>query len=375
LQRSGGTVVTIRDVAHESGVSISTVSRVFTMPGLVSDQTRERVAAVATRLGYHPNRAARGLITGRTGNLGVIVPDLGNPFFQGVLRGAQARASETDHWVFLADSQEDPRAEHELIVQLAKQVDGIVLCSARMAVPQLEELAAATRLVLVNRRAAGAPSVLMDDAGAAWQVVDHLIALGHRRIGYASGPRGSWSNVQRRRVIRAAARKRGLELAEFGPLPPTFDAGAHAAGLALAAGVTAIIAYNDLMAIGMLSRFADRGVPVPGQVSVAGFDDIEMAAMTSPALTTAAMPKREAGRAAVDLLLGLLTAGSPRAGTAELAGQLVVRASTAPRRARPASRGAPASTAPRRAGTAGRGAPQQAPEEPAVAAHEGGNQT
>ena len=101
-------------MARESGVSISTVSRVFTMPTLVSEPTRERVAAVATRLGYHPNRAARGLITGKTGNLGVIVPDLGNPFFQDVLHGAQARASETDHWVFLADSQEDPHAERGL---------------------------------------------------------------------------------------------------------------------------------------------------------------------------------------------------------------------------------------------------------------------
>lgn len=329
--------MTIRDVARESGVSISTVSRVFTMPGVVSGPTRERVAAVATRLGYQPNRAARGLITGKTGNLGVIVPDLGNPFFQGVLHGAQARASETDHWVFLADSQEDPRAEHDLIIQLAKQVDGIVLCASRMAVPDLEELASAARLVLLNRRAPGAPSVLMDYAGAARQAVDHLIGLGHRRIGYANGPRGSWSNRERRRVIRAAARKNRLDLTEFGPLPPTFGGGVHAADLALAAGVTAVVAYNDLMAIGILSRFSDRHVPVPGQVSVAGFDDIEMAAMTSPALTTAAMPKREAGRAAVDLLLGLLAGpagerasdhGSRGAPVAELRGQLIVRAST-----------------------------------------------
>lgn len=323
-------------MARESGVSISTVSRVFTMPELVSGPTRERVAAVATRLGYHPNRAARGLITGKTGNLGVIVPDLGNPFFQGVLHGAQARASETDHWVFLADSQEDPHAEHDLILRLAKQVDGIVVCASRMAVPQLEELAAATRLVLINRRAAGAPSVLMDYAGAAQAVAGHLIALGHRRIAYLNGPQGSWSNRERRRVIRAAAKANHLGLTEFGPLPPSFAAGACAADLVRDAGVTAVIAYNDLMAIGVLSRFNDRGIAVPGQVSVAGFDDIEMAAMTTPALTTAAMPKREAGRAAVDLLLGLLE-GEPagqqdphRAGTVELAGRLVVRASTAP---------------------------------------------
>jgi DNA-binding LacI/PurR family transcriptional regulator len=337
-------------VARESGVSISTVSRVFTMPGLVSEPTRDRVAAVATRLGYHPNRAARGLITGKTGNLGVIVPDLGNPFFQAVLRGAQTRARETDHWVFLADSEEDPRAEHELIVQLAKQVDGIILCASRMTAPQLEEMAAHTRLVLVNRRAAGAPWVLMDYAGATQQAVDHLIALGHRRIGYLNGPQGSWSNRERRRVLRSAARKNRFELAEFGPLVPSFAAGVHAAELAHAAGVTAIVAYNDLMAIGVLSRFNDRGIPVPGQVSVVGFDDIEMAAMASPALTTAAMPKREAGRAAVDLLLGLLasdgggapgtpatpvtpgasaTPGKYSADGIELAGQLIVRASTA----------------------------------------------
>jgi DNA-binding LacI/PurR family transcriptional regulator len=170
----------------------------------------------------------------------------------------------------------------------------------------------------------------MDAAGGMRQAVDHLAALGHRKIAYLSGPRASWSNRERRRGLRRAARQ-DLEIVELGPFAPRFDGGPHAADLAIAEGVTAIIAYNDLMALGVMSRLADRGVSVPTRMSVVGFDDIPMAGMATPPLTTVSMQNERAGRAAVDLLVSLLTVTGAEAGDLrrELECQLIVRASTA----------------------------------------------
>jgi DNA-binding LacI/PurR family transcriptional regulator len=327
---NGQVGVTIREVAREAGVSISTVSRAFTMPDLVSPATKATVEAVAERLGYRPNRAARALITGKTGNIGVIVADLRNPFFHGVLRGAQARAREADHWIFLADSDEDPRTEQELISQMAKQVDGIAVCGSRMTHAQVAEVMPAARLVFFNRQISGAPAVLLDDGSAAQQAAEHLAALGHREIAYLAGPAASWSNGQRLRSLKQAAKRLGLSLTTLGPFAPGFEGGVQAADLAYAAGVSAVVAYNDLMAIGVLSRFADRRIEVPARISVISFDDIPMAAMTNPPLTTMAMPKHAAGRAVIELLLRLLADQKPPPAT-RLPCHLNVRGSTSPR--------------------------------------------
>lgn len=320
--------VTIQDVAREAGVSVSTVSRAFTVPELVKDETRRHVLETAERLGYRPNRAARGLITGKTGNLGVIVPDLSNPFFPTVLKGVQSRAREADYAVFLADCDENATEETALVQAMAKQVDGVILCSSRMSPSQLERVVAATPLVFINRVVSGQPAVLMDAAGGMRQALDHLAALGHRRVAYLNGPRASWSNRERRRGLRRAA-KHGMEIVELGPFAPRFEGGPHAADLAIAGGVTAIVAFNDLMALGVLSRLADRGVAVPERMSVVGFDDIPMAGMATPPLTTVAMQNERAGRAAVDLLVSLLTASDSGDLRRALECQLIVRASTA----------------------------------------------
>lgn len=290
------------------------------------------VLRVAEQLDYRPNRTARGLTTGRTGNIGIIVPDLGNPFFPAMLSGAQARARESDLSVFFADSGEDPRLEAELILAMAKQVDGVIVCSARMAGADLKSAADHTRLVLINRRYAGVPAVLMDSAGGSRQVIEHLAALGHSRVAYLSGPRNSWSNQQRRRGMRQASRTCGVEIVELGPFAPRFEAGQQGADLAMAAGVTAIFAFNDFMALGVLQRLADRGVSVPAEASVVGFDDIAMAGMCAPGLTTVSMPTQAAGRAAVTVLVEHMSATTETDVNHQrrLATQLIVRASTAP---------------------------------------------
>ncbi len=308
------------------------MSRSFSAPETVRETTRDRVLAAAADLRYEPNRAARGLITGRTGNLGVIVPDLGNPYFHAVLKGAQARARSADYAVFVADGQESADEEESLITAMSKQVDGIILCSSRLAPRKLAALERSPAVVLLNRRVPGLSAVVVDSAGGMRQAVGHLAALGHARCVFVSGPRRSWSNQQRRSGLKAAARDHGLDVVTIGPVAPQFASGVSAAEQVLASGATAVLAYNDLVAVGILSRLAELAVDVPGELSVLGFDDIPLAAMVTPRLTTVALPTILAGQTAVEVLLHRLAGGGR--GTEptirKLPAHLVVRDSTGP---------------------------------------------
>ena len=326
--------ITIHDVARLSGVSVATVSRAFGRPASVRLETREAILRAAEQVGYRPNRAARGLMTGKTGNVGVIVPDLANPFFPSVLKGVQARAREADYACFLADSGEDPCVELELIRDMANQVDGVVLCSSRMSRADLASVTRLTTVVLMNRREAAIPAVLMDSADGARQAIDHLAALGHRRIAFLAGPRSSWSNRERQRGLRAAAKATGVEITELGPFAPQFADGQRAADDVASADVTAVLAYNDLMALGVISRLSDHGISTPGDISVVGFDDIPVASMCTPSLTTVSMPTEASGRRAVELLLEQLSGADPVNPTPQrrLPTQLVIRASSGPPR-------------------------------------------
>ena len=321
----------IHDVARAAGVSVATVSRSFGVPDTVAKATRERVLAAASELHYEPNRAARGLITGRTGNIGVIVPDLGNPYFHAVLKGTQARARQADYAVFVADTQESATEEEALINAMRKQVDGIVLCSSRLPTAKLESLDSRPTVVLLNRRVPGSASVVLDSADGMKQAVRHLAELGHRRCVFVSGPRRSWSNQQRQRGLRAAARAQGIEYEILGPVAPQFDSGVSAADEVLATGATAVLAYNDLVAVGIIGRLAELGVRVPERLSVVGFDDIPLAAMVTPPLTTVSLPTVAAGESAVEVLLeGLQSSGAVPPSARTLPATLAVRATTGP---------------------------------------------
>jgi LacI family transcriptional regulator len=320
---------TLRDVARVAGVSPSTVSRALANPDMVRTATRELVQRAADRLGYQPNRAARGLITGRTGNIGVIVPDLANPFFPHVLKGIQARARDAEYAVFLADSDEDPAAEVDLVRALSKQVDGLILCSPRMRDHDIADVASETVTVLVNRRVGRTPAITTDYADGMRQALAHLEALGHRHIAWVGGPRMSWSNRERVRGLRTSSAAADLVCTEMGHFPPTFAGGVAAADLVVASEATAVIAYNDLVALGILSRLTARGISVPERLSIVGIDDIPMSEMSHPALTTVGLPKEAAGRAAFDLMHSLLSQPDAlNAARRELPVQLIVRGST-----------------------------------------------
>ena len=321
--------VTIRDVAGASGVHVSTVSRTFSAPHLVNAETRSRVLAAAEGMGYRPNRAARALITGRTGNIGLIVADIANPFFPPLIKAAESQARQRDCHVFVADTNEDPLVEEEVVQALAKQVDGIVLCSPRMSNAAIERLAREVPLVVVNRLVANLPAVVMDVAHGARLAIEHLAALGHRDVVLLGGPRGSWTNREIRRSAGSTARACGVALTILGPNAPTEHGGMAAAEQVRRTGATAVLAYNDLMAIGVMEGLHTLGVDVPREVSVVGIDDIALSRLVRPKLTTVATPTAAAGRVAVDMLL---QHGDDRRTTAQVTLQtiLVTRDSTGP---------------------------------------------
>ncbi|HEY4624508.1 MAG TPA: LacI family DNA-binding transcriptional regulator [Blastococcus sp.] len=318
--------VTLHDVAREAGVAVSTVSRALSDPQRVNARTREHVSAVAQRLGYRPNRLAQALPTGRTGMLAVLVPDITNPHNFGLVRGAEAQARAAGSTLVIADTQESPELEAAHLDRLGSSVDGFVLASSRLTDADLHELAERFPVVLFNRRVEGLPSLATDSADGSRQIVEHLAALGHRSIAYLAGPSAAWSDGERWRALSAAAEAAGVAVVRCGPFPPTLDGGPAAADIGLSTGATALVAFNDLLAIGVLRRLADRGVEVPGRVSVVGFDDIFGADFCHPPLTTVAGPVEEAGRALVDVLL----ADRAVAPTMTLPTHLRIRASTGP---------------------------------------------
>jgi LacI family transcriptional regulator/LacI family repressor for deo operon, udp, cdd, tsx, nupC, and nupG len=327
--------MTIRDVAARAGVSPATVSRVYTQPDAVAAETRRRVLAAAEELRYAPNPVARSLAQRRTGNLGIVVPDIANSFSAVVIKAVQQEARRAGYALFVAASDELADDEERWARALAPQVDGLLLASPVQPDTCLRELAGLVPLVVTNRLLDGIPAVLTQAAQATGHAVEHLHALGHRRLVYLTGPDG-YSNDVRVAGLRASCARLGLEPTLLGPFPARFSSGVRAADLVIAAGVSAVVAFNDDIAAGLLNRFADRGVRVPDDVSVVGHDDTALAEMVTPRLTTVRIPAAAAGATAAQMLLHLVRGDERSAQKYELSAELIVRASTGPARAQPA---------------------------------------
>jgi LacI family transcriptional regulator len=331
---------TITDVASEAGVHPSTVSRVLNghAGSTIRPATRERVLAAADVLGYRPSALARSLRLQRTLTLGMLVPDITNPFFSSIIKGAEDAARERGYNLILCNSEDQPEREAAYLQLLReRQVDGVLIASSQMADETIEGLRADSfPFVLVNRAAQDGEdlAVVVDNHAAAVEVVAHLAALGHRRIGHIAGPQNTTTGRDRREGYEAGVRAHGLahepalvvEADAFSE-----DAGDRALGMMLAgpARPTAVFAANDLIAVGMLQRLRRIGVRVPDDLSIVGFNDIPLAGLLEPALTTVRVPQLAMGVAGAHLLIDRLEGRPIGEIRLTLPTELIIRASSA----------------------------------------------
>lgn len=338
---------TLRDIAEITGLSISTVSRALAGSTRISAATRATVQGVADSMGYQPNAAAKSLRAGRRGMLGVVVPDIANPFFPPVIKGAQACSTQHGVGVILSESDELPAEELRRIIDMSRLVDGMIVVSPRSTDEELRAVCAAVPTVLVNREITGFNSVAIAEDTGMGQAVAHLAALGHSTICYLGGPTRSWSARERRSAVRDACAASGVTLVELGPFEPQLQSGAHAGDLVVAAGHDAVIAYDDLIALGLVARLRELDIAVgggaPGQggtsgsdttagqgrgVAVVGVDNSLMSEMSYPPLTSVQVPGQEIGEAAVRLLLDMIDEPQRPAQRLRFASRLIGRSST-----------------------------------------------
>lgn len=303
--------VTISDVARVAGVSAQTVSRVVNRKGEISAQTRQLVRKVIKDLGYRPSSIARSLATNKTYTIGLVVPDIANPFFPEIARGIEDFAWENNYGVLLCNTLEDMQREEAAIRSLEdKRVDGIILCSSRLSDEDLFELIESHQAaVLVNRSVPDdlAATVRVDDVYGASLAVQHLIDCGRDVIGFLSGPTTSQSGRERIEGARNTLRQAGIEDAPSLSLPcaPNASGGYRTAQelLARRPDVQALVCYNDMVAVGALQACAERGLSVPDDVAIVGYDDSTLAELVQPSLTTLRVPKYDIGADAARILL------------------------------------------------------------------------
>ena len=334
--RSRASRPTIRDVARGSGVSIGTVSAVINGSASVSPQTRRQVLATVAELGYEPNSAARSLKRRRISSIGLIVPDLGNPFFAMVAEGVQRAAEANDVLLVLCITwAKSEREEYYAQVLKTQRLDGVLYLSGTgIPSPSLLELAREDQVVFVDECLPGidVPFVNAANRSGARAIARHVLEAGHRRLAIVGGPPRLWTAEQRLAGYREAIAAAGLDpdavpLVNGDYLEPS----GYAAMRTLLAGgrarPTAVLCANDLMAMGVIRCCREAGIDVPGEISVAGFDDIPAAEQLHPPLTTVAQPAHQMGEAAAQLLLHRIGAGVDPPDQLEYATTLKIRSS------------------------------------------------
>jgi LacI family repressor for deo operon, udp, cdd, tsx, nupC, and nupG len=323
----------IKEVALAAKVSVATVSRTLALPDVVADETRRRVHNAIRRLGYTPNVQARSLRTARTNVIVALVPDISNPFFAEVIRGIEQVAHHNRYSVLLGDTQYNRDREQAYADLLgARQADGLITL-----LPHIPKLAATGRLPIVNACEyvddPSVTSVYVDNVAGAREAVGYLLTLGHRAIAFVAGPMNSPINVDRdqgyEEALTRAGLKRNSKLTVEGDF--SVESGIRAAESLFARGepFTALFCANDEMALGAITAVKSRGLRVPEDISIVGFDDIRFARYCDPPLTTIAQPMGDIGREAMNMLIEILTGTDVPARKRILPTQLVVRGSAA----------------------------------------------
>jgi DNA-binding LacI/PurR family transcriptional regulator len=329
---------TIRDVARRAEVSVATVSYVVNGTRPVAEVTRSRVKAAIAALGFEPNSAARGLKRDRAATIGLVVPDLLNQFFATLVGGLEEAAAERDVLVVLCSTDASPeREDYYARLLRGRRVDGVVYLTGTGLPPaSLVELAANEPVVFVDERVPGVdvPFVGVDNRSGARDVMRAVLDAGHRRIAIVGGPGALWTAEQRLAGYREALAGAGIDPDAVPLIRGDYREGSgHAAAtqlLGAAEPPTAIVAANDLMAVGVLACAREWALRVPHDLSIAGFDDIPLARLLQPALTTVRQPARDLGRHAAKLLFARIDAPAGAPGHVELPAPLVLRESLAP---------------------------------------------
>ncbi|MDQ2625115.1 MAG: LacI family transcriptional regulator [Actinomycetota bacterium] len=325
---------TIAEVAAHAGVSPATVSRVMNGRFVGEESVATRVRESAAALDYSPSPLARSLALGTTRTVAFVVPDLANPAFQAVLSALSKSAARSGYRVLVADSVETPSDELAIATEIRRRCDAIVLCAPRMADAELAQAVDnLAPIVLINRPGTGhgAAMLSIDYLSGVHQLAEHLYSLGHRRLVYVAGPPTSASDGYRRRGLAGFLAEHPDASLVILPGGVSVDDGQAVSASVRDSGATAALAFNDLVAIGLIHGLGELGVSVPGDMSVTGFDDIPYARYNSPALTTASVPHEELGVQAWDRMDSLVAGGEP--GHAVMfQPRLEVRASTAPPR-------------------------------------------
>ncbi len=326
---------TIIDVAAVAGVSTATVSRVLSQPERVAESTRLRVLEVVQSLGYTPNVAARTLRTLRAAKILLTVPDISNPFFASVIRGAEEAARDAGYAVVVGDTRHDPQVEDQYAEMLSRrEVDGLIFLGHRLPEnlsPLLSRRGVAAPVVNGCEYSPdlGVPSVHIDNAAASREAVEHLIALGHRDIGIITGPLISPISHDRLSGVMLAAGRHGLtDRLQVRNGDYSAKLAFELTGELLKQNITAIFCFSDEMAMGAISAIGAAGLTCPGHISVIGFDDLPTARFFQPALTTIAQPKGLIGRRTVELLVDILRDQESPIRQITLPHELVVRDST-----------------------------------------------
>lgn len=295
---------TLREVAELSGVSISTASRVFSRPQRVNVDTVLKVHQVAEQLGYTPKPADHDALDSEMkGLIAVVVSDLGNPVYAQFTKSIQRQCLQSGFGALIIDTQEASIIERNVLTLVNAQVDGVLLASSRLSNKEIQKLADIKPLVALNRSVLGIKSVISDAQYGIEESVNHLTALGHRRITYLAGPSTSWQNAARWEALSLACNRRSLPLECIECPAPTYDGGFRCLLPFAENPTTAVIAYNDIIAIGFMMALKSCDVDVPGQVSVIGIDDIPISSRTSPALSTIAIDRDTLGMLAARELI------------------------------------------------------------------------
>jgi LacI family transcriptional regulator len=331
-------VVTIKDVAREAGVSVGTASQALRDSPAVRDATRRQVLAVAKRLRYQPSALARGLVTRRTHTVGLLISDIANPFFIRAVRAIEDGAQENGYNVILCNTDENPEKETQYLrVLIEKRVDGIILATTAGSLPAVRDVRwRRIPLVLFDRELprVSVDTVKVDSVRGGRLATEHLLHLGHRRIAIIHGPLVRSTGVERLRGYLVAMQAAGIR-----PDPSLIregnfkqDSGRELTRqlLDLSPPPTALFCTNNLMTVGALQTLGERGVRIPADLSLVGYDDMEWWTLTHPPLTTVGQPVYDLGREAMRLLLAQIEGSSRRPERVILKPELLTRESCGP---------------------------------------------